>query len=179
MVDAPLRRRVRCHQKFFTTNGVPHCSTGFDYRYYQTRTETAIPSRTADLVELVGAECPVDRLGSGRDRKLRVAAGRTAPACLCRRRYLQEFLLASTETLAGDYHGCRSMPPGVDFSNGLDIPQLAPVAHKVAFFPALSIAIRPADAVCACCVILGSWSATAGGFADRCRLSRSDCERGL
>ena len=118
--------------------------------YYQTRTETAILRRALpDLVELVGAECLLIELGSGASRKVRLLLEELRPHAYVGVDISREFLLASTETLAGDYPWLQVHAACVDFSNGLDIPHVAPVAHKVAFFPGSSIGnFDPADAVC-------------------------------
>lgn len=117
--------------------------------YYQTRTEMAILRHALpDLVRLVGGECLLVELGSGASRKVRLLLEELRPHAYVGVDISREFLLASTETLADDYPWLQVHAACVDFSNGLDIPHVAPAAHKVAFFPGSSIGnFDPADAV--------------------------------
>ena len=105
------RARVRCHRSFHDERVRLFDRICDLPEYYQTRTEMAILRRARPTWSLVGAECLLIELGSGR------AEGATCCWKNCARMPMSASISPGSscwrppETLAGDYPGCRSMPP--------------------------------------------------------------------
>ena len=108
--------------------------------YYQTRTEMNIlRSCVNELVEHIGPDCLLVELGSGASKKVRLLLEQLRPSSYLGVDISKDFLLSSTQTLAGDYPWLEVHAACVDFSQTLDIPHCETFEHKVAFFPGSSI----------------------------------------
>lgn len=117
--------------------------------YYQTRTEMGILRQcTAELVDIIGAECLLIELGSGASKKVRLLLEELRPSSYMGVDISKEFLLSSTRKLASDYPWLDVHAACVDFSHTLDMPHIEAFDHKVAFFPGSSIGnFHPDEAV--------------------------------
>ncbi|AYC33748.1 L-histidine N(alpha)-methyltransferase [Pseudomonas cavernae] len=117
--------------------------------YYPTRTEEAILAQAAGAIaEIAGHHASLVELGSGASRKVRLLLEAMHPASYLGIDISQDFLLASTTCLAGDYPWLEVHAACADFSQPMQLPDGFDGAHPLAFFPGSSIGnFTPAQAI--------------------------------
>ncbi len=117
--------------------------------YYPTRTEIAILERNREqIARLVGEGCVLIELGSGSSRKVRVLLETLSPTAYIPIDISREHLRDSAERLAADHPGLVVHATCADFTRPFQLPDSAPRAPRVAFFPGSSIGnFEPPDAV--------------------------------
>ncbi len=112
--------------------------------YYPTRTELALLQRHAqEMADCIGPDAEIVEFGAGSSHKIRLLLDALARP----RRFIPidisaDHLQAAAARLRVDYPGLDVQPVAADFTQGLELPQVAAgqsPARRVGFFPGSSI----------------------------------------
>lgn len=110
--------------------------------YYPTRTETAMMERhRAEIAAELGSRCALIEFGSGMSRKSRILIEGVAPAVYVPIDISRETLRAAADNLVWHFPSLRVVAICADYSQPVDIPDLAQFARerRVIFFPGSTI----------------------------------------
>jgi len=109
--------------------------------YYPTRTETALlRTHAAECAELIGPHASLVEFGSGSSTKVRILLDALeSPAAYVPIDISREHLIESAKGLAGAYPDLRVVPIAADYTQPLELPEIANEAARVGFFPGSTI----------------------------------------
>ncbi|MFA7430387.1 MAG: L-histidine N(alpha)-methyltransferase [Rhodospirillaceae bacterium] len=117
--------------------------------YYPTRTEMELlRCHAAEFAELIGPGAEVVEFGAGSGAKVRLLLDALdRPATYRPIDISGEYLLASAQSLARDYHDLSVRPVIADFTQPIPLPAVRPGTRRVGFFPGSTIGnFAPGDA---------------------------------
>jgi len=108
--------------------------------YYPTRTEMGIlESCAGEIAALVGDGCTLIEPGSGATRKIRLLLEVLRPRHFVGVDISREFLHESVQRLAHDYPWLAAHAVCADFTDEIDLPELADAGRRLLFFPGSTI----------------------------------------
>ena len=109
--------------------------------YYPTRTETALlRTHAAEFAELIGPHASLVEFGSGSSIKVRILLDALeAPSGYVPIDISRDHLIESAKGLADAYPDLRVVPISADYTQPLELPEIADEVVRIGFFPGSTI----------------------------------------
>ena len=109
--------------------------------YYPTRTETALlRTHAAEFAELIGPHASLVEFGSGSSIKVRILLDALeAPSAYIPIDISRDHLIESAKGLADAYPDLKVVPIAADYTQPLELPEIADEVVRIGFFPGSTI----------------------------------------